>query len=41
MFDIDGPYRKTEPSRLDAWVEFLALIVTIISAIVALFSLFG
>lgn len=41
MFDIEGPYGKTEPSRFDAMLEFLALIGTIVSAIVALFSLFG
>ncbi|WP_265588502.1 hypothetical protein [Glaciimonas soli] len=40
MFDIDGPYRKTEPSRFERWVEFLALIGIAINAIVTLFSLF-
>jgi hypothetical protein len=41
MFDIEGPFRKTEPSRFDAWVDFLRLVGTIVSAIVALFSLLG
>lgn len=42
MFEIKGPYRKAaEANRLDAWLEFLALVGTIVSAIVALFSLFG
>lgn len=41
MFDIKGPYRKTEPNRFDALVEFLALIGIIVSAIAALFSFFS